>query len=70
MVLMQANPLQGPLEGLVSEKSRLFWALKWQRAKRVPVRPFSTPLPMAQVLMDLPPPTSLSPIAIEKQVHW
>ncbi len=30
MILMRANQLQGPLE------ARLFWALKWQRAKRVP----------------------------------
>ncbi len=55
-------------------KSRLFWALKWQRVKRVPVRPFRTPLPMAQVTKYIYgfAPTNIikSNCHMEKQVYW
>jgi hypothetical protein len=37
MCLMRTNPFRGLLEG-VGPESRLFWALKWQRAKRAPFR--------------------------------
>jgi hypothetical protein len=35
MILIWANLFQGLFQG----KSRLFWALQWQRAKRVPLQP-------------------------------
>ncbi len=35
MILMGENPFRGPLKG-VGPESRLFLALKWQRAKQVP----------------------------------
>jgi hypothetical protein len=38
MILMRANPLQGPLEG-VGPEIETFLALKWERAKRVPFGP-------------------------------
>jgi hypothetical protein len=49
----------GPLEGLGRKNRDCFWALKWQRAKKVPFGPQKSrdfqglPLPMARV-MDLP----------------
>jgi hypothetical protein len=36
IVLMRANPFRGPLEDVGPENRDFFWALKWQRAKRVP----------------------------------
>jgi hypothetical protein len=39
MILMRENPFRGPLEGVGTENRNLFWALKWQRAKRVPFGP-------------------------------
>jgi len=38
MRLMRADPLRGQAEE-EPWKIRLFWALKWQRAKRVPFGP-------------------------------
>ncbi len=38
MILMRANPLQGPLEG-VGPEIETFLALTWERAKRVPFGP-------------------------------
>jgi hypothetical protein len=39
MILMPENPFRGPLKGVDPENRDLFWALKWQRAKRVPFVP-------------------------------
>ncbi len=36
MILMWIDAFRGPLEGGEPWKLRLFWALKWQRVKRVP----------------------------------
>jgi hypothetical protein len=68
MILMRANQIWGPLEGVGPEnqdflgpeslyffgprKSILFWAMKWQQAK---------PTPSKAWVMDLP---------YKKQVHW
>ncbi len=35
MILMEENPFRGPLEE-VGPENEDYWALKWQRAKRVP----------------------------------
>ncbi len=35
MSLLGAKPFRGSLKGVGPEKRDLFWALKWQRAKRV-----------------------------------
>jgi hypothetical protein len=45
MFLMRADPLRGHVGGGWAWKSRLFWALKWQRAKRVPYMPQKSPDP-------------------------
>ncbi len=67
---MWANPfLQGHSKGR-PWKSRLFWALKWQRPKRVPFgKDFQSPTPPMAQVMDLPLSKSLSPNAIQKNMY-
>jgi hypothetical protein len=64
---------EGRLKGWAL-KSRLFKALKWERAKRVLFGPkkveISGPTLQKSREMDFPPSKSVRPASYKQQVHW